>query len=156
MSEFKYTDDKWLCFFFDNAMRASRLSKDTTKVGACIADGKRSLLTGFNGPPEGVADIPERLERPLKYDFVCHAEQNVIASCAREGISTKGRIMIVTHPPCVDCAKLIIQSGIKKVYHLVQPTVMNLKQDISRQMFYEAQVGCFAVEMSILSPEYRL
>lgn len=91
-------------------------SKDSTKVGAVlVGDNNVVLLTAFNGAPIGVLDIPERLERPEKYKWASHAETNLIAFAAREGVRTEGRAVYSTHMPCAACARTLIQAGIKRV-----------------------------------------
>lgn len=106
--------------FANIAREIAQLSKDpSTKVAAIIlGPGMEIRATGWNGFPRGVADTEERLnDRPTKYQFVAHAEANAIANAARSGVSTDGCTLLVTAlHPCNDCAKLIIQSGIKKVY----------------------------------------
>jgi dCMP deaminase len=94
-------------------------SKDpSTKVGAVILDDDCVVLSaGWNGFPRGVEDSEERLcNRDLKYPLTVHAEANAIAASARKGHSTKGAIIVVSSLfPCVDCAGLIAQAGIKAV-----------------------------------------
>lgn len=98
------------------AKHAATASKDTTQVGAALVSPEGAvLLTGYNGPPMGVCDSPERFERPTKYLFASHAEQNVIAFAARKGIKTEGCDIYVTHAPCAACTKSLIQAGIKSV-----------------------------------------
>ena len=107
----------WGDYFFDMAHMAAERSKDpNTNVGAVIVDDGRSIVaTGYNGFPARVKDTNERWERPLKYDFVVHAEANAIARAAKAGHKTDGCTIFVTHYPCKDCAKLIITAGIKHV-----------------------------------------
>jgi dCMP deaminase len=106
----------WHDYLMGAAIHAATKSKDSTKVGAALVnDRKRVLCTGFNGPPEGVEDRPERLVRPAKYLYAAHAEMNLIATAASEGIRTRGCTVYVTHRPCAGCAKLLIQAGIKAV-----------------------------------------
>lgn len=106
--------------FVGIARAVSQMSKDpSTKVGALIiGPGMEIRATGWNGFPRGVEDTKERLDdRPTKYKFVVHAEANAIANAARSGVSTFGCDLLVTAlHPCCDCAKLIIQAGITKVY----------------------------------------
>jgi dCMP deaminase len=94
------------------ARHAASRSKDPTQVGAALIgpDGE-VRLTGYNGPPRGVVDRPDRFERPRKYLFASHAEQNIVAFAAREGISTRGCTIYVTHHPCSACARSIIHAG---------------------------------------------
>lgn len=106
----------WTQYFMDLASLVATKSKDSTQVGAILVgpDGE-VRLTGYNGPPKGVIDRPERRDRPAKYLYVSHAEQNLIAFAARVGIPTKGCDIYVTHHPCSNCAKTIIQAGIKTI-----------------------------------------
>lgn len=105
-------DDYYMGF----ARHAATASKDSTKVGAVLVGQDGEIrLTGYNGPPRGVKDLAERFERPTKYLYASHAEMNVIAFAAREGITTKGCTLFVTHMPCSACARLIIQAGVKSI-----------------------------------------
>lgn len=108
--------------FMLNAFIASQRSKDpSTQVGAVIVNpDKRVLSTGYNGFCNGVSndngkwgkDNPNPLDN--KYMYVCHAEMNAITHCVS---SMKGCSIFVTHFPCHECAKLIIQSGIRHVVY---------------------------------------
>ena len=106
----------WTQYFMDLARLVATKSKDSTQVGAILVgpDGE-VRLTGYNGPPKGVIDRSERRDRPAKYLYVSHAEQNLIAFAARVGIPTKGCDIYVTHHPCSNCAKTLIQAGIKTI-----------------------------------------
>jgi dCMP deaminase len=98
------------------ARHAASRSRDSTQVGAALVGPEGEVrLTGYNGPPRGVNDSPDRFERPRKYLFASHAEQNIIAFAAREGIMTRGCTLFVTHHPCSSCARSIIQAGIARV-----------------------------------------
>jgi dCMP deaminase len=92
-------------------------SKDPSRgVGAVIVSQSRQIVaTGFNGLPRGIEDRPERLERPVKYDLICHAEMNAIIQCARNGVSPVGSTIYTSFAPCVHCTLSIIQSGIVRV-----------------------------------------
>ena len=107
----------WSTYLMGFANHAAQKSKDSTKVGAVlVGPNNEVLLTGFNGPPIGVRDLPERREkRPEKYLWVSHAESNLVAFAARRGIRTEGCTVYVTHMCCAGCAKALIQAGIKKV-----------------------------------------
>ena len=100
------------------ARAVAALSKDDTQVGAIIIgpDGEGGPW-GYNGAPRGCcADEDERFKsRPEKYFWAEHAERNAIYSAARAGFSPKGCTLVVTHFPCMDCARAIVQSGIKRV-----------------------------------------
>ena len=108
----------WDKRFIDVAKLVASWSKDRNrKVGAVIIDeDNRIVSTGYNGFVSGIIDdLDCRHERPAKYLFTEHAERNSIYSAASHGIKTKGCTMILEWYPCADCARGIIQSGIKKV-----------------------------------------
>src|SRR5690606_33938986 len=108
----------WDEYFMGFARHASLKSKDTTKVGAILVDPAGSvLLTAFNGPPRGVEDRPERFERPIKYLYASHAEANLIAFAARNGIRTMDCTVVTTHMPCAACTRTLIQAGIKNIFY---------------------------------------
>lgn len=107
---------KWVNHFRKEAELIGEMSKDSTKVGALlIGEGNEILLKSFNGPAAGVPDTPDIFERPRKYLFASHAEQNLIAFAAKNGIATRGKSLFCTHRPCNSCANTIAQSGIKNV-----------------------------------------
>ena len=92
-------------------------SKDPrTKVGALLvgAQGEGGPW-GYNGLPRGIPEPPERWQRPAKYARVCHAEANALIAAARTGWPTLGAGLVVTMYTCAECAKLIIQAGIRYV-----------------------------------------
>ncbi len=144
--------DKWHNRFMDVAKLVASWSKDTsTKVGAVVVGPDKEIRsTGYNGLVRGVDDdIPERMERPTKYDFFEHAERNAVYNACRMGTSLIGCIIYVTAMPCPDCARAIIQAGIKTVvtYRFVekegQPQgTWRDKIGYSEQMFKEAGVDC--------------
>ena len=112
----------WDEFFMRVAVAASLRSKDpNTQVGACIADTNHRILSvGYNGTPSALNDdeFPwGTAEDPLhdKHNYVIHAEANAITKVARSNNSSDGATLYVTSSPCIECAKLIIQSGIKRV-----------------------------------------
>lgn len=107
--------------YLEIAHAVSKLSKDeSTKVGAVIL-GKDSLEVrslGYNGAPRGCSADEDvlRTSRPEKYFWFEHAERNAIFNAARIGTPLAGSTLIVTHPPCMDCARAIVQAGIREVY----------------------------------------
>ena len=111
------TDEKWDRRFLELADQIATWSKDPNRgVGAVIVSGAKQIVaTGFNGLPRGVQDLPERLERPAKYDYVCHAELNAIIQCARNGVSPVGCTIYTSFSPCVQCTLAIVQSGVARV-----------------------------------------
>jgi len=102
------------------AYLVSMRSKDpSTRVGAVIVDsGMGVRATGYNGFPRGVHDYEERyLNKEYKYFAENHAEENAILHCAKVGLSTVGCSIYSIWMPCAQCAKTIIQAGIKKVVY---------------------------------------
>jgi dCMP deaminase len=111
---------EWNEYFLGIAEQVKVKSKDNnTQIGAVIVGVDREILsTGYNSFPRGLDDmIEERQERPEKYYFMEHAERNAIYNAARVGTPIKdSSIYITSGVPCMDCARGIINSGIKKVY----------------------------------------
>lgn len=112
----------WDEYFMGVAMLSAQRSKDpSTQVGACIANHDHKILSvGYNGMPTGCHDdlmAWEREGEPLetKYLYVCHAELNAILN--NDGGSLKGTTIYVTLFPCNECAKAIIQAGIKTIVY---------------------------------------
>ena len=112
------TDQKWHIRFLKLAHEVASWSKDrSTQVGAVIMGPDRDPRSfGYNGFPRNVNDnIEARHERPLKYAWTEHAERNALANCNRVGIPTKDCSIYITHFPCSNCSRMIIQSGLKDV-----------------------------------------
>lgn len=84
------------------------------QVGALIVKEKMIISDGFNGTPSGFENICED-ENGLTKAYVLHAEANAITKVARSGNSSNDATLYVTTSPCIECAKLIIQAGIKRV-----------------------------------------
>ena len=133
---------EWSDYFAGFARHAALKSKDSTQVGAVLVGPEDEVrLTGFNGPPRGVRDLPERRERPEKYRFTSHAEANLIAFAAREGIRTKDCTVYVTHYCCASCARTLIQAGVSAVFYGPGTTSMPAEEfEAARIMFEEAGV----------------
>jgi dCMP deaminase len=120
----------WDKRFIELANLVSSWSKDkTTKVGAIIIDDDNHdiVSVGYNGFPRDSDDSKEdRYQPPQKYFYTEHAERNALYNAARNGKSTNNKIMYVQFFPCVDCARGIIQSGIKKLI-TPEPDFNNVK-----------------------------
>lgn len=86
------------------------------KVGAVIARGNRSIMSGYNGTPKGSDNFCEDDKNVTKLSVI-HAEINAILFCAKHGISTKGTTLYVTHATCSSCAASIYHAGIKRVVY---------------------------------------
>lgn len=112
----------WDEYFMGVASLSSKRSKDpSTQVGACVASRENKVLTmGYNGMPTGCSDDDLPWDREgdavnTKYLYVCHAEFNAILNATS---SLKDGKIYVTLFPCNECAKAIIQSGIKEVIYI--------------------------------------
>lgn len=84
------------------------------KVGAIIVKDKMIISDGYNGTPSGFPNICES-EQGSTFPYVLHAEANAITKVARSNNSSEGSTLYVTASPCMECSKLIIQAGIKRV-----------------------------------------
>jgi dCMP deaminase len=116
LSSERRSPEFWDRFFLDMAEHVATASRDpSTKVGCILADSQRRLVgMGYNGFPRGVNDLPERYEdRPTKYLMVQHAEANAVLQSPAAYL--EGSTAYVTHPPCANCAGILIQAGIKRV-----------------------------------------
>jgi dCMP deaminase len=109
---------RWDLHFYEEAVHVARKSKDrATKCGCVVVNDRQvDLVRGWNGFPRGVDDdVDCRHERPAKYLWTEHAERNAIANAASEGIALRGSTMYVTGMPCCECARMIIQAGIRRL-----------------------------------------
>lgn len=86
------------------------------QVGALLVKDRMIISDGYNGTPSGFENICED-ENGITKPYVLHAEANAITKVAKSGNSSEGATLYVTAAPCVECAKLIIQSGIKRVVY---------------------------------------
>jgi dCMP deaminase len=133
----------WKDYFMSMAELVASKSKDpSTKVGCVVVtEDKVVAATGYNGLPRGVMDKSERMERPAKYLWTSHAEENAVAQAARVGAKLKGGTAFVTHHPCSRCARSLIQAGVTSVVIGHGTTSMPDEEfDVARAMFVEAGV----------------
>mgnify|MGYP000956603218 FL=1 len=86
------------------------------RVGALVVKEKMIISDGYNGTPSGFENICED-ENGITKPYVLHAEANAITKLARSGNNSDGSTLYVTTSPCIECAKLIIQAGIKRVVY---------------------------------------
>lgn len=140
--EEEINNEKWDKRFMDVAELVANWSscfQENRQIGAVIAKNKRILTTGYNGASSGIVsckdkgvcmrremNIPSGTRHELCY--ATHAEQNAIIQAARLGINIEGATLYCTHQPCIICAKMIINSGIKRiVYKHGYPDEFSLK-----------------------------
>lgn len=123
---------------------ASNSPDPSTKVGCIIRHPEFDLNTeGFNGFPTKVRNEGSRWVRPVKYDWVVHAEARALMAMARQGVPTFGAICYSTQIPCSRCTGLLIEAGIKKIVcpnPETLPDTWRKNAIISMEMIIEAQV----------------
>ena len=141
--------NKWDIRFMEMAKLVAGWSscyKPDRRVGAVVVRDKRILTTGYNGAPSGVSSCVERGEclrvkqgipsgTRQEVCYAVHAEQNAIVQAAKLGVSVDGATLYCTHQPCVICAKMIINAGIKRVVFK-----HGYPDDFSMELFKEAGV----------------
>lgn len=136
----------WDEYFMGIAMLSAERSKDnSTQVGACIVNSDKKIISvGYNGMPTGCIDDEMPWERDgetfldTKYPFVCHAELNAILNSNIGNLS--GCTVYVTLFPCNECAKAIIQSGIKRVVYYSNKYADTESTKASRMLFEKCGV----------------
>lgn len=105
--------------YFKQAKVVAENSHDTeTQVGALLIHGKTKavLSSGFNGFIRGTCDDKLPTTRPGKYEYIVHAEANLISNAARHGVATEGGFVVCTMSPCKNCLRLMFQAGVTEVY----------------------------------------
>ena len=142
----------WVSYYRQLANTVKLKSKDKyTQIGAVIVGKDGEIVsTGYNSFPRGLDDgLDYRQERPEKYYWFEHAERNAIYNAARIGVSTKGTtIYLSCGLPCADCARGIINSGIKRIFcervDVTKGELWKESQERSWDMFIETGVKvCF-------------
>ena len=130
----------WDEYFMGVALLSGERSKDpNSQVGACIvSDDNKILSIGYNGFPKGCSDDEISWEREgkyteTKYPYVCHGELNAILNYT--GTTLKNSRVYVTLFPCNECAKAIIQSGIRKIIYLCDKYNNTDGNKVAKKMF---------------------
>ena len=142
----------WDEYFMGIAMLAARRSKDpNTQVGACIVSQDNIIIsTGYNGMPKGCSDDEypwERTGEETKYPYVVHAELNAILNA--NGRDLRGSRLYVALFPCNECAKAIIQSGVKEVVYLSDKYATTPTTLASKRMLAAAGIRCIQMKPSV-------
>ena len=138
--------ESWDSRFLNLAEQISSWSKDPSRKIGAVAIGSEGqvLAQGYNGFPRGIKDLEDRYnDRQEKYKLVVHAEMNVIYNATFNGVSLKDSTLYVHGlPVCSDCAKGIIQVGVKRVVMREQeiPDIWKDSWQKTREMFDEAGV----------------
>jgi len=148
-------NNNWLKRWFDLADLVASWSKDRSrKCGCVVVDDRNNVLSlGWNGFPRGVNDDTDsRHERPEKYLWSCHSEENAVCNAAAKGIPLLGGTMVVSAPLfcCARCSRQIAQSGIGSVYTSVSPDFGDAhfghEFSISMSILKEANVNVFCMD----------
>ena len=130
----------WNEYFLQIAkLVASRSTCLRKQVGAVIVKNRHILATGYNGSPQGTLHCTEigclreemKIPHGARYEMcrACHGEENAILQSARHGVSIEGADIYCTHKPCVNCTKMILNSGIKRVFYAIDDLPDNELQD---------------------------
>ncbi len=124
---------------------AQRSTCDRAHVGAVLVRDRRILTTGYNGSPAGLPHCDD--VGHLMIDGHCvrtlHAEQNAIIQAALHGVSIQGATAYVTHQPCLTCAKMIINAGIRQVIY-----AGDYPDEASRAFMHDAGVALISYSQS--------
>lgn len=141
-------EEKWHRRYMELAETVAKWSDDPKKqVGAVIVRDNRVLSLGYNGFPTGVKSTPERLEKPLKLEYIVHGEMNAILTAAKMGHCLEGSTMYCTFYPCPDCTKSIIQSGIISLVTFLPDETSSWyeRSKISSKMLSEAGINLIII-----------
>jgi dCMP deaminase len=120
------------------------------QVGALIVKDKMIISDGYNGTPVGFENVCEDDEGHTK-SYVLHAEANAITKVAQSNNSSKGATLYVTASPCIECSKLIIQAGIKRV---VFGEIYRLTDGI--ELLKRAKIECVLLEETDGEPNVKI
>lgn len=152
LNNYHFNISEWNLRYISLAREVSMWSKDpSTRVGAVIVGDKGQILSqGYNGFPRGIADTKERLnDRPTKLKLVVHAEMNCIYNASFSGVSLdNAKLYVYGLPVCSDCAKGVIQVGVKTVFMCYPTDIADKWKDSfneTAEMFNEAGVNFTSV-----------
>ena len=112
------------------------------KVGALIVKDKMIISDGYNGTPSGFENCCED-ENGVTKPYVLHAEANAITKVARSNNSSEGATLYITDSPCIECAKLIIQAGIRRVVYSRMYRIVD-----GLELLERAGIGCVRLELN--------
>lgn len=151
----KFLSEKWFKRYLDIARNVALWSKDPNKkIGSIIVNENGNIVSqGYNGFPRNIKDDDRYNDKNIKNIYVVHAEVNAILNALYNGASVKNcSIFISGLPVCHDCAKVIIQSGIKNV---IIDTKLNVESSWYQSnldaidMFNEAHINCYLFDKNI-------
>ena len=139
--------NKWDIRYLDLAKEIASWSKDPSKQIGAVAIGEKGqvLAQGYNGFPRGIDDSKEKyLDRETKYKYVVHAEMNCIYNATYNGVSLQGATLYIYGlPTCSECAKGLIQVGVKRVVYQADdiPNIWAESNERTIDMFSEADIS---------------
>jgi dCMP deaminase len=138
-------------YWMSIAEAVSLRSHDTeTKVGAILVKNDTGMVvaTGHNGFVRGAPDDKLPTTRPDKYEYIVHAEENLIAHCAKSGISVDDCTLVITLSPCQKCLRLMWQAGITTVIcrdlyrdHKIDLKDIKIRQEVTDDGYYKLTYG---------------
>lgn len=132
----------WDAYYLNLCRNVAARSKDpNTQIGCVVVGSAHEIRsTGYNSFPRGIRDdLPERRTRPAKYLWMEHAERNAIFNAARAGTCTEGCSIYVDIMPCMDCARAIVQAGIREVV-ISQERMQQYSSDYYDEHFKNVEV----------------
>ena len=139
--------NKWDIRYLDLAKEIASWSKDPSKQIGAVAIGEKGqvLAQGYNGFPRDIDDSEEKyLDRETKYKYVVHAEMNCIYNATYNGVSLQGATLYIYGlPTCSECAKGLIQVGVKRVVYQADdiPNIWAESNERTIDMFSEADIS---------------
>ena len=113
------------------------------KVGALIVKDNMIISDGYNGTPSGFENVCED-ENGLTKPYVLHAEANAITKVARSNNSSEGATLYITDAPCIECAKLIIQAGIRRIVY-----TKSYRLDDGLKLLERAGIECVKLQLNL-------
>ena len=113
------------------------------KVGALIVKDNMIISDGYNGTPSGFENVCED-EDGLTKPYVLHAEANAITKVARSNNSSEGSTLYITDAPCIECAKLIIQAGIRRIVY-----TKSYRLDDGLKLLERAGIECVKLQLNL-------
>lgn len=151
-------DEYFMSMAFLAATRSTCIRR---KVGAVLVKNKHVLATGYNGPPKGMKHCQEtgclreeKLVPSGERHEICrglHAEQNAIIQAAVFGISIDNSVIYITNTPCVVCAKMLINAGVKEIIYEGE-----YPDQLARQMIEESHIKLRSFEGKVINPKNNI
>lgn len=138
----------WHEYFNNIVKEVSKKSKDTsTKVGCYIVNRENEpVSSGFNGWVSGCNEKLMTWERPLKYEMVIHAEMNALIFAKQ---SLKGCKVFITHGPCANCLKHLLQSGIREIYYNCPGIMRDRGSDLEKKAVKRLILSTDAIVLNV-------